>query len=376
MEILLLEPFFTGSHAQWANGYARHSGNIVRTLSLSGAHWKWRMHGGAVTLARKFLEVHHSPDLLLATDMLDMTTFLALTRARTSQIPTAIYFHENQITYPWSPKDRDLARDRDKHYGFINFASALACDRVFFNSQYHMESFLSELPGFLHQFPDHQEMGQLDGLREKCSVLPLGFDFSKLVPPVAGPVEPEEGVDERPPLILWNHRWEYDKNPEAFFEALKILKAAGIEFEVALLGESFDVIPECFARAETELGDRVLQFGYAETREEYTRWLHRADILPVTSNQDFFGAAVIEAIYCDCFPLLPDRLAFPELFPPELRPSCFYKDFGDLVRRLGTAIQQIDRLRKISFKNVADRYDWRKMAPVYDATFQDVAAPK
>ncbi len=180
MEILLIEPFFTGSHAQWANGYARHSEHNVRTLSLSGAHWKWRMHGGAVTLARKFLEVHHRPDLLLATDMLDMTTFLALTRARTAEIPTAIYFHENQINYPWSPKDRDLHRERDKHYGFINFASALACDRVFFNSQYHMESFLSELPEFLHQFPDHQEMGQIDQLREKCSVLPLGFEFSKL----------------------------------------------------------------------------------------------------------------------------------------------------------------------------------------------------
>jgi glycosyltransferase involved in cell wall biosynthesis len=240
-----------------------------------------------------------------------------------------------------------------------------------------MDSFLSELPGFLHQFPDHQELGHVDALREKSSVLPLGFEFAKLdAAAAATPATAAEGSDERPPLILWNHRWEYDKNPDEFFEALKIVGAAGIEFEVALLGESFDVIPDCFASAERQFGDRIVQFGYVESYEEYTRWLHRSDILPVTSNQDFFGAAVVEAVYCDCFPLLPDRLAFPELFPAELRPSCFYKDFGDLVRRLGTAIQQIDRLRKISFKNITEAYDWRRMAPVYDATFRDTAAPK
>ena len=29
---------------------------------------------------------------------------------------------------------------------------------------------------------------------------------------------------KREPLILWNHRWEYDKNPEPFFQSLFRLK--------------------------------------------------------------------------------------------------------------------------------------------------------
>ena len=57
----------------------------------------------------------------------------------------AVYFHENQMSYPWSPTDRDVAKDRDKHYGFINFTTALAADAVFYNSQYHLESFFKEL---------------------------------------------------------------------------------------------------------------------------------------------------------------------------------------------------------------------------------------
>jgi len=137
MIILLLEPYFTGSHASWAKEYVNYSQHKVEILSMGGEFWKWRMHGGGVTLARKFLSLSYQPDLLLATDMLDLTTFLALTRKASISIKTAIYFHENQLTYPWSPKDRDVIKQRDMHYGYINYASALAADVVFFNSQYH-----------------------------------------------------------------------------------------------------------------------------------------------------------------------------------------------------------------------------------------------
>jgi glycosyltransferase involved in cell wall biosynthesis len=376
MRILLVEPFFTGSHEAWARGYANQSGHAVRILSLAGAHWKWRMHGGAVTLARRFLEDDFSPDLILATDMLDVSAFLSLTRSRTADVPAAMYFHENQITYPWSPKDRDLLDDRDKHYGFINYVSALACDRVFFNSRYHMDAFFSALPDFLQRFPDHQETASVDRLRAKSSVLPLGFDLFTLDMTADRPRDDRPPAASAQPLILWNHRWEYDKNPEEFFDALRAVRERGLEFEVALLGESYDVIPSCFADAEAQLGDRIVQFGYLEERADYARWLHRADVLPVTSNQDFFGSSVVEAMYCGCFPLLPDRLSFPELVPAELRPSCLYRDFDDLVRRLATAIEHIDRIRKISFRDVALQYDWKRVAPSYDATFSEIAARK
>ncbi|MEJ2720050.1 MAG: DUF3524 domain-containing protein [bacterium] len=380
MEVLILEPYYTDSHAAWAEGYAAHSRHRVKILSLSGAHWKWRMHGGAVTLARKFNDADLRPDALLATDMLDVSTFLALTRHRTSAVPTAVYFHENQITYPWSPGDRDPARSRDRHYGFINYASALCCDRVFFNSNYHRDAFLGELPRFLKDFPDHQETGQIETIQAKSAVLPLGFDLGRLsrltAPSVADALEPPEVRRGRPPLVLWNHRWEYDKNPEEFFEALRIVASCGYDFDVAVLGKSFDVVPEVFSTARDEFGKRVVRFGYVEDRAEYARWLRRADLLPVTSNQDCCGGSVIEADFCDCFPLLPKRLAFPELFPTELHPSCFYTDFDDLVRRLQAAIGAIERTRKISFRTVAEKYDWERIGPLYDDAIEDLAGTR
>ena len=117
MKILLVEPFFTGSHQLWAEGYQEASKHELRILSLPGRHWKWRMYAGAVELAKQFLALqNYTPDLILATDMLNLTTFLALTRSKTASIPTAIYFHENQITYPWSATDPDISLKRANQY--------------------------------------------------------------------------------------------------------------------------------------------------------------------------------------------------------------------------------------------------------------------
>jgi len=90
------------------------------------------MTGAAVTLAKKFMELDEVPDAILVSDMLHLPLFQSLTRSRSSKIRMAVYFHENQITYPWSPDDRDVQEKRDHHYGFINYTSALAADQVFF----------------------------------------------------------------------------------------------------------------------------------------------------------------------------------------------------------------------------------------------------
>jgi glycosyltransferase involved in cell wall biosynthesis len=368
MKIVILEPYLTGSHAAWANEYARYSKHDVKVLGLPGRHWKWRMHGGAVTLAKLFEERDFIPDLILATDMLDLTTFLALTRERTSGVKTVVYFHENQITYPWSGKDRDRARERDVHYGFINFASALAADVVAFNSEYHRTSFLSELSPFLEAFPDHNEISTVEAIRGKSHVLYLGIDLRRF------DVHRAERVSEQPALILWNHRWEYDKNPEDFFRALFVLKDEGLRFNVAVLGESFDVKPAIFDEAISRLGDRIVQCGFVDDFATYASWLWKADIIPVTSRHDFFGASVVQAIYCNCYPLLPNRLAYPEHIPEEHHAEYLYDDFTGLVSKLRHRIENLAETRRTQTQPFVRHYDWQTIEPMY-SHFLDLESP-
>lgn len=365
--ITLIEPFYTGSHAAWAKEYAQHSEHNIDILSLSGNYWKWRMHGGAVTLARKFLASPGSPDLLLVTDMLDLTTFLALTRQRTARLPVVIYFHENQICYPWSKKDRDILQKRDHHYGFINYSSALAADVVLFNSTYHQTAFLDELPRFLKQFPDPNELGTVATIQKKSRVLQLGLDLQKFDHPEYR--HARQNTPDRPPLILWNHRWEYDKNPETFFQALFKLDEQGLDFRVAVLGEHFRQQYPIFETARELLGDKIVHYGYAETFADYAAWLYRSDIIPMTSRQEFFGASLVEALYCGCYPVLPMRLTYPELISYETYPDIFYKSFDELVEKLARALLSIETIRQQCFRHCVEPYAWQHMAPAYDTVF-------
>jgi glycosyltransferase involved in cell wall biosynthesis len=365
--ITLIEPFFTGSHAAWAQGYAQYSRHNLDILSLSGNYWKWRMHGGAVTLARKFLASDTHPDLLIVTDMLDLTTFLALTRQKTARLPVAIYFHENQICYPWSVKDRDILQKRDHHYGFINYNSALAADLVVFNSEYHQSAFFDELPRFLKQFPEPHELGSVATIKTKSRVLHLGLDLQKFdclecrqVPRV---------TQDQVPLIVWNHRWEYDKNPEEFFQALFKLDEQGLDFRVAILGEDFNQKYPIFETAREILGDKIVHYGYVKEFRHYAQWLHHADIIPMTSRQEFFGASLVEALYCGCYPLLPNRLTYPHLLPQETYPELFYQNFDELVEKLTGALLSIETIRKQDFRQCVEQYSWQQMAPAYDTLF-------
>jgi glycosyltransferase involved in cell wall biosynthesis len=174
------------------------------------------------------------------------------------------------------------------------------------------------------------------------------------------------------PLIVWNHRWEYDKNPGAFFEALCRLVERGIAFDVAVMGENFTQVPDQFLEARETLGNRVVQFGYVDGFADYARWLFRADILPVTSIQDFFGAGVAEAVYCGCRPLLPLRLAYPELIPEKHHPSVFYEHDYQFEDRLEQMLLQPRQPADQELKAAMLHFDWRRMAGIYDRVFETV----
>jgi glycosyltransferase involved in cell wall biosynthesis len=363
MKILLIEPFFTGSHKNWALEFKQFSKHQIEILSLPGYHWKWRMHGAAVTLAQQFLKMEFVPSLILATDMLDLNLFLSLTRSKTHGIPTAVYFHENQLTYPWSPTDADVKLNRDNHYAFINYTTALAADKLFFNSQYHRHSFLSALPSFLQGFPDYKNTETAEIIAAKSTVLPLGLNLAKFNEHKPLPTEKPQRC-----VVLWNHRWEYDKNPETFFNALFQIADKGIEFHLVVLGESYERYPSVFDKAKQVLSDKILHWGYAESFAEYARWLWIADLLPVTSTQDFFGASVVEAMYCNAIPFLPKRLAYPEHLPEKYHSTYFYEE-EDFVNKLQRRIWDVGYLRVMDTQQYAQQYDWLRLSTVYDSTF-------
>jgi glycosyltransferase involved in cell wall biosynthesis len=367
MRVLLVAPYYGGSHRAWADGYARHSAHQVELLTLPARFWKWRMHGGAVTLAQAAAGLKARPEVILASDMFNLPAFLGLTRRAWAGVPVLLYCHENQLTYPLrSGQKRDLT------YGMINWTSMLAADRVAFNSAYHLDAWFDELPRLLKHFPDCSHVPLVPDVRAKSIVLPVGCDLARLdaVRPKAA-ADPDAGGA---PVILWNQRWEYDKAPQVFLQALDVLAEQGIPFSVILAGRSARQKAAEFQAARERLGDRVIHYGWAD-RETYARLLWRADIVVSTALHEFFGIAVVEAVYCGCLPLLPRRLAYPEVIPEDHHENCLYEDFEGLLERLTWALTCPDQAREAA-RGLAQHvaaYDWSSIAGRYDAVLQELA---
>ena len=354
MRILLVSPYHTGSHRQWAEGYRDHSAHEIEVLSLPGQFWKWRLSGAAPVLAELVeaaVAARGAPDVLLATSMTDLAGVLGLSRDTLAGVPAALYMHENQVTYPAVGRTR-----HERRLGLISWHSVLAADAVAFNSEFHRDAFFEALPGFLGSLPD--EHGRDAARPAAVTVLPVGVDLEGLDP---------GGERSDPPLVLWNHRWDPDKAPEVFLDAMGRLAASGIPFRVALAGERFVGQGDEHDDAIEALGDGVVVAEHLP-REEYVPLLRRSDVVVSTARQEFFGVAVVEAMAAGAMPVLPDRLVYPERVGAHAG-RCLYDGLPGLVERLTNALQDPVGSRAVGaeLSGTVRRFDWRTVAPRYDA---------
>ena len=324
-KVLFVEPFYGGSHKLFADRVVELSGHHVELLTLPASFWKWRMRGAHLSLAPKIRKVLPGADCLLVSDMISLAELLGVI-PELGGLPTIVYFHENQLSYP-VPK----GESPDAHFGFTNLSSALAASRLVFNSRFHLEEFLGGIEPFLKAMPDHRPRGLGKILEGKSSVIYPGVDCGELDRYKPGP-----GRGGVPITILWNHRWEFDKGPRAFFRVLKALAGQGLPFKVNLAGENFQAKPTPFLEAKEFLGDRLGTYGYIRGRDEYIRTLWESDVVVSTSKQEFFGISLLEAVYCGCFPLVPNRLVYPEIYGKDN----IYENERVFRRRLKEMIQK------------------------------------
>jgi glycosyltransferase involved in cell wall biosynthesis len=362
MRILLVEPYYGGSHRAWADGYAAGSRHDVTLVTHDAQFWKWRLHGAHLTLAEELDAIDAPPDVVLASSMMNVAGFLGAARDTIGAAPVAVYFHESQFTYPLSPLDRP-----DETYPMINWSSAAVADLVLFNSEYHRHTFFEQVERFLRQFPDRRHSDLVAEVEKRSKVLPIGIDASRF----AARSDPGEA-----PLLLWNQRWEHDKGPDELVVMLEHLMELDVQFHVAVVGERFVSTPPGFERLPALLGDRLVEFGFLPDRE-YAELLRRADVVVSTAHQEFFGVAVVEAMAAGAFPVLPGRLVYPEHIPLEYRDRCLYGGTDDLVEKVRWALEHRAEARAIAAKLSAAmaHFDWPAVAPRYDAALEALVGP-
>ena len=361
VRFIFLESFYGGSHRDFADGLVSHSRHEIVLATLPARFWKWRMRGAALHFSRA-IEHPREYDGVIATDLMSISDLKALWGSRCP--PVLAYFHENQLSYPLPAGEK-----MDYQFGFTDITSCLAADRILFNSHFHMNSFFEGLGPFIRMMPEYRPVWAQDVIRAKSGVLYPGCDFpDKAVSADAGYGSTGEDV----PLIIWNHRWEFDKQPEIFFSVLDEVASRGCSFRLALLGENFQKKPKPFIEAREKYQDNLVHYGYAEDKEEYRSWLSRGAIVISTAGQENFGISVIEAIRFGCFPLLPRRLSYPEIIPERFHSECLYAGFEDLVEKLDACLSGSTPPRLPDLQIFVDRYSWKKQIDYYDKALEEM----
>jgi glycosyltransferase involved in cell wall biosynthesis len=317
--VLLLSAYAADSHEYWRRRLAALLPEYRFTaLTLPARHFSWRLRGNALYWAgaeRATLEAGY--DALLATSVVDLATLRGLVPALAS-LPTLLYFHENQFAYP--PGARQQGRLEAQ---VTSLYSALAADRLAFNSAWNRDSFLAGAADLLGRLPDRVPPGVVDTLAARSEVLPVPL-AADVEAPAAGahPFSgdgPYRGAGGRPLRLAWLGRFEYDKGPERLAQLAEHLAAGERPVELALVGRRFRREPAAFAALPAILGERLVHCGYLPLRSDYLALLSAADIVLSTALHEFQGIAVLEAVARGCLPCVPDALAYAELYPARFR---------------------------------------------------------
>lgn len=352
MRVLLLSAYHSASHAYWCDGLMAALPDIDWTLKTQPArHFSWRVEASGLLWALAGdADFERDYDLIIATSLSDLTRLRAF-RPHLATVPTWLYFHENQFAHPRSASQ---ATDHQIGWQFLSIQNALCADWVSFNTEFNRSTFLAGARKLLRRFPEKLPGNPMARIEQHSDVLPVPLTeaFAELA---AQPKEPD--------LIVWNHRWEWDKQPERFLAALMRLREAGICFRLAMLGSGGGRYRD-FAQEREALGDAVVHWGEANNYN-YMQWIGRAGIGVSTAVHDFQGLAMLELAQAGARVVVPRRLAYPECLPDAL----FYRgsdadaerDIADLTDVLGPLLSKGKPSQKASqpiptWSTLASRY--------------------
>ena len=317
LKVLSLQPWYGGSHRQFSDGWSSRSEHEWTTIGLPDCNWKWRMRHASIEFAKRINERSSNGetwDVVFCTDMMNAAELRSLAKP-IRDIPLIVYFHENQFAYPIRGKQQP-----DHHFLFTNFLSALAADEVWFNSRFNLDSMLRGLHEHSETWPDLPPTSEIESIEPKSKIVP---------PPISFPNDISELTEQRqtrvaagkPLHLIWAARWEHDKNPEALLKCLQLLEQQRVPFRLSVIGENAGMTPKAFDTIRDQFETQIENWGYQESRESYWSVLKSADIFLSTATHEFFGLSVAEAIAVGAWPLLPNRLAYPELLGIEQSPD-------------------------------------------------------
>ena len=370
MNILLLSAYDAQSHRYWRESLvAAFPEYRWQVLSLPPRHFNFRLRTNPLSwLANHGETLGQHYDLIVATSLVDLATLRGIcpTLATT---PAWLYCHENQFAYP----DNPAIETPDAHRvaaQMVFLYSCLSAQAISFNSHWNRDSALAGLRQLSARLPEPIDARLIDRIEAGSNVLPV---------PLGIPVRENVSKPGQPIRLLWNHRWEYDKGPDQLLAFVEQLIEHRVSCELAIVGQQFRQRPEAFTRIRQLLesaqalagGLRLSHWGYVDAQDEYQALLGHCDVVLSTALHDFQGLAILEAVAAGAVPLLPNRLAYPELFER----AYLYDDARDDAIAARNACDRLLAWQQQGLPAVPDisALSWEAMRPRYQQALLNVS---
>lgn len=344
MPLIFLEPYDGGSHKYFINqmesllSQSFPNLKIIR-LGLSPRHWRLRLQTSHLQLAElclREISLEEVP-IFFANSLMDVAAFRSLLPPQWRNASIVTYFHENQMSYPLK-KNQSIENERNhqRHiYPAFHLNQILASDLCLFNSNFCLRDTFSKIEDFLNTRAEFFSQSALKKKEIDSKVIGIPLDVPKK--------REFPGFFQRPKRILWNHRWEHDKNPNEFLKICEGLLKENHEYGINLLGENREKENPIIERFLNLFSPQIPHHGHLAKREDYWAKVSECRLLLVTSFHDFFGISVREAICAGVIPLLPNRMVYPELIPKSLHEKLLYPENigrGELQRRAIALIEE------------------------------------
>jgi hypothetical protein len=309
-DILALEPYYGGERRAMLETIVRHSRHRWTVLRLPPRRIERRLAAAAQWFAEQ-LSRHGvgKVDVLFTSEAINLPDLLRLmpelgTRAR------VVYFHDHQLPQEGQRVASPLH--------LVNLSTAGAANEIWFNSLFHLRTFLRRASALVDAHPELAARNPLPELTGKAQVMPPPVDFARDGDLLADNFPPRE-----PRTVLVHTR---ESEIETLNAGLGVLERRGERITVLAIGDA-DRLDIQRPRVTVPENDEAA----------VTRALYQAGVYLSCRARPLADVLAVRALNAGCWPVFPKAGVYAELLPRSMHALCLY-DPGELDR-LATLVQ-------------------------------------
>lgn len=303
LDILALEPFYGGMRRTMLEIIVRCSRHRWTVLKLPPRRMERRLtaaaHWFAEQLTRHWVG---RVDVLFASDALNVADLYRLMPALMKK-PSVVYFHANTLP--------EKTRDKQGPHDLVNLSTATAANEIWFNSMFHLKSFLVKAAGVVDRYPELSGQNPMPSLTAKAHLMapPVDLGWVREIG--------KTGIKRNDRLFFVDTR---DADVTALNMALATVMRRGEKFELVTVGPVEDLSPDLPRHTVSETDDAAQIAA-----------MHQASVYLSAKPKTTCDLHALRALATDCWPVVPKSGVYLEMLPKKLHSTCMYDNDPDSI---------------------------------------------